>query len=167
VADEPFARRTARVLLVDETDRVLLFETYRDYWRRRLGTYWITPGGGVEPGESLAQAAVRELREETGLAVPLGDLGPHVAASSGHADLSWVRGTLRDDYFFHRVPAHAVVIDGFEALERLQTLGHRWWSAEELAASDEDVVPRGLDRLLPRLLAGRIPDEPVTLPWHL
>jgi 8-oxo-dGTP pyrophosphatase MutT (NUDIX family) len=34
---------------------------------RSLGSYWHTIAGGVEAGETPAEAAVRELREETGL----------------------------------------------------------------------------------------------------
>jgi 8-oxo-dGTP pyrophosphatase MutT (NUDIX family) len=43
--------------------------------RQRNGrSYYVIPGGGVEPGESLAQAAIREAREELSLDVELGPL---------------------------------------------------------------------------------------------
>jgi len=45
----------------DEQGRILLL--------RRSDGLWSVPGGGLEPGESLAQAVAREVREETGLEV--------------------------------------------------------------------------------------------------
>ncbi len=52
-------RPAAGVVLRDGTGRVLLM-------RRRGERTWGIPGGGLEPGESLVDAAVRECLEETG-----------------------------------------------------------------------------------------------------
>src|SRR4051794_2602675 len=74
--DDPIPRRAARVLLVDAESRVLLlrgFDPGRPHVR-----YWMTIGGGIDPGETSAQAAARELREETGLAVQPELLGERV-----------------------------------------------------------------------------------------
>ena len=58
----------ARVVIV-ESGRVALIK------RVRAGmTYYIFPGGGVEPGETPEQAATREAREELGVDVVVGDL---------------------------------------------------------------------------------------------
>jgi 8-oxo-dGTP pyrophosphatase MutT (NUDIX family) len=60
-------RATSRVLLIDPQDRVLMFLQHgKD---RGVAPRWITPGGGVDPGESHDQAAIREVLEETGLAI--------------------------------------------------------------------------------------------------
>jgi 8-oxo-dGTP pyrophosphatase MutT (NUDIX family) len=164
--EEPYRRRSARVLLMDSADRVLLFRFYNDHTKPKLGHCWITPGGGVNDGEPLHAAAARELREETGLAVAPDELGPRVAATSGYADLGWAKGLFRDDFFFHRTSTHEVDTTGLEAYEREQITGHRWWTVDELTSTTETVYPLGLAPLLTDLLAHRIPREPVQLPWH-
>jgi ADP-ribose pyrophosphatase YjhB (NUDIX family) len=48
----------------------VIFEAGRVLLQRRDDTgRWGLPGGGVEPGESVSQAVMREVREETGLEV--------------------------------------------------------------------------------------------------
>lgn len=65
-SDQRIHRRGARVLLVDASadPRILLVRGHDPHDRAR--SFWFTPGGGVEPGETMRAAAVRELVEETG-----------------------------------------------------------------------------------------------------
>lgn len=159
-------RDTARVLLVDGRERVLLFRFPVHADRPDSGCMWITPGGGVHPGETLVAAAVRELREETGLSLTEAELGPPVARSSGEWTWKGRRYLAVDTFFFARVAAMTVDTTGFEALERSLFDGHRWWTRSEIDAATELVLPLGLRPLLDRLLAGERPDPPVDLPWR-
>ena len=161
----PFRRRSARILLVNDEDRLLLFR-YRNEQDESLSHYWITPGGGVDKGEELAEAAARELFEETGLRVTPEQLGEPVAATGGYADLGWAKGVFRDTFFFHRVAAHDVDMSGFTDYEVRTFAEQRWWSAEEIAASEEHIVPFELAPLLDDLMAGNLPEKLVVLPWH-
>ncbi len=52
------------VIIPDEQGRILL-------QKRTDGDWWSLPAGGMEPGETPTQAAIREAREETGLEVEL------------------------------------------------------------------------------------------------
>jgi len=60
--------------------------------RRRYPPFqgmWSIPGGHVEPGESLLEAARRELREETGIeAEPKGVIHVHELVAEGHNGLT-------------------------------------------------------------------------------
>ncbi|MEU5158044.1 NUDIX domain-containing protein [Streptomyces sp. NPDC020875] len=159
-------RRSARVLLFDGRHRLLLLRFRLDPDDPGTGFGWSTPGGGVEDGETLAGAAARELCEETGLSVPPEALGSPVAYTSGYADLGWASGVFRDDFFLLRVGTHRVDIGGQRADELRYHAGHRWWTRDELADGDEIVYPYGLPALTAGLIAGRIPAEPVRLPWH-
>ena len=151
-----FARRSARVLLVDASDRLLLVHS---------GHAWFAPGGGVEEGETLADAAGRELSEETGLVVAPADLHP-VAYTTGRADLGWASGLFRDDFFLCRVTSHQVDPAGLNEFERQHYRGHRWWTHAELAVTSETIYPAGLAALIGDLIAGRCPASPIALPWH-
>ncbi|MFJ4185123.1 NUDIX hydrolase [Kitasatospora sp. NPDC089509] len=161
-----YRRESARVLLTDELDRLLLLKFHIDPDAPGSGHGWCTPGGGVEDGESLAEAAARELREETGLSVAPEALGAAVAETSGYADVGWAEGVFRDVFFHCRVTGHQVDVTGQEAHERTYHAGYRWWPVAELAATEETVHPFGLAELTARLVAGHAPAEPVHLPWH-
>ncbi|GAA1340146.1 NUDIX hydrolase [Streptomyces sanglieri] len=161
-----YRRNSARVLLIDELDRLLLLKFYVHPDAPGSGHGWCTPGGGVEDGETLAQAAARELREETGLSVEPESLGAAVAETSGYADVGWAEGLFRDVFFQLRVTSHQVDVTGQEANERKYHAGYHWWPAADLAATNETVYPFGLAKLTAELVAGHAPSDPIQLPWH-
>ena len=160
----PVWRPTARVLAVDPEGRLLLFSSVDPSG----ATWWFTPGGGVQRGETLTAAAVRELAEETGYVSAEADLGPVVATCAGTWPSPDDRGRryfAADSYFFLQVPLADVVGDGMEDYERLVITGHRWWSVDELRAAAGQVFPAGLAGLVDRLLRNDVPSRPVRLPW--
>jgi 8-oxo-dGTP pyrophosphatase MutT (NUDIX family) len=142
-------RRAARVLLVDRADRTLLLRG-GDPARPGL-RWWFTPGGGLDDGETSAEGAARELREETGLRVGPDELGEPVWHQVTRFSYDNRDYRQAQDFYLVRVDEWQVDTAGFDPEEKLTIDQHRWWSADELDATDEAVYPEELADLLRRL----------------
>ncbi|MER6787602.1 bifunctional GNAT family N-acetyltransferase/NUDIX hydrolase [Streptomyces sp. NPDC000658] len=158
------SRRAARLAVVAPDGSVFLFRYDND----DTGVHWALPGGGLAEGESPREAALRELREETGWT----DLEPGPLLCTWEHDFTRTHARLRtsegtplrvvvrqNDHVYvtpgpHREPTGP----GLAAAHATEgILGWRWWTREELAAQREPVWPSGLARLLDDWEKGRRP----------
>lgn len=146
-------RMAGRVLVVDARGRLLLLHGFDP--AEPDEPYWFTVGGGAEPGENLAQAAARELAEETGIVATAADLGDPVWHEITEFGFDGRRYRQEQDFFLLRVGAADVRSDGLDAEEAAVIDGHRWWSADELETTCESYYPRELPRLLRDLAQAR------------
>lgn len=150
-------RPSARVVLLDDADRLLLFSARN---KEDGSVRWFTPGGGLAPGESHEQAALRELREETGLTNV--SLGPEIWRGRPWTTVrDGIAYEVRQRYYMARVPAFEVDTSAFEEIEKAAITGHRWWTAADLATSSDVMRPTGLPELLASLLKDGPPDVPI------
>ena len=156
---KPEFRPAARVLLIDDSDRVLLMRVTTP--NRPDIRLWITPGGGLDPGETREDAALRELYEETGLREV--NLGPCIwkRRHTWQWDDRWIES---DEWFYLlRAPSFEAAQTAPDEWEMQYVHEQRWWSVNELVANrdTETFVPRSLPELLPPVLAGDIPIQPI------
>jgi 8-oxo-dGTP pyrophosphatase MutT (NUDIX family) len=155
-SDLPLVERNAvRVVILDEADRLLLLQV-GELGNPEFGTAWELPGGGIEPGETLAQAMMRELREETGI----------VIAAEQIAEPTWRRDVLYDYRGVRRLqhevisavrlhgPAPAIQSSLRVAFEKDDLFDARWWTVKEILTSTQWFYPRSLPALLERFLNG-------------
>ncbi len=154
--DRPWVRPTSRVVVLDPDGRVLLLGARLTDPALPPGDvlFWYTPGGGVEDGESVRQAAVRELAEEVGLVVEPSSLEGPVWLRRHVGPFAGVEIDSRETFFALRGIVHEVDASGRTELELLGEEPHRWWSLADIAASRESFAPRDLADALPRLLEG-------------
>ena len=139
-------RRAARVLLLDPSGRVLLLHGCDP--ARPEHRYWFTVGGGIEEGEALADAAVREVFEETGLRITTADLAGPVRSDTVQFPFDGRSYSQLQSFFVVRADAFEPDFANLGEYEIGNVLAGRWWSAEDLEATTERFYPPDLAALL-------------------
>jgi 8-oxo-dGTP pyrophosphatase MutT (NUDIX family) len=154
-------RQAARVVLLAD-GRVLLQQGF-DPGRPEDGPWWLTPGGGLNEGESIEDGAVREVFEETGLRLLPAQLGPVIATRVAYFEFEQRRFRQRESFFAVNVEPFTPQHHGWDEVEQRALLDHRWWTVDELRATDETVYPSVLADLVQSVLDGTL-REPLRLP---
>jgi 8-oxo-dGTP pyrophosphatase MutT (NUDIX family) len=154
-------RNVTRAVVLDVDDRVLLFHT-RDPTYPELGTWWELPGGGIEPGETYREAAVRELQEEAGLTVAPDQVGTPNWRRRATFRYRGERRISNEVIVLVRLAVPGPPVDGgarvgFEAED---FFGFRWWPVTEVFGNPDRFYPGRLAQLLEPFLRGEEIDEP-------
>jgi 8-oxo-dGTP pyrophosphatase MutT (NUDIX family) len=143
-------RPSSRLLILDSANRVLLFRFEHKTGPLAGQSFWATPGGGLEDHESFADAAIRELQEETGMVVS--EIGEPVARREFTMVMPDGEHVLADEQFYViRAPDQKISTEGWTPLEVDVMADYKWWSANEILASEDTIWPADLHGLLPDL----------------
>ena len=156
-----FRRPAARVVLLDRNRQIFLVKG-SDPMRPEKGTWWEIPGGGIERGESSADAAKRELYEECGFKNAV--VGPCIWTQ--YVEFDFAMYHFKSDERIHLAETEESAEwdpKGLEALEAAALEEGRWWALEDLLASEEQTLPERLREFLPQIINGDLPESPIDI----
>lgn len=142
----PQARVAVRIVLLDPSSRVLLFEGRDLSDTGDTVRFWCTAGGGVRDGESLTDAAERELLEETGQS-ELTLVGPFRRREFDFLNHGEPQHQV-EHFFAARTADTSLIIDGWTGFEQRAMTTWRWWSTEELQTTGVEYFPDNLVELV-------------------
>lgn len=152
-------RKAVRAVIMTPDHRVLLMKLQEPVTGFQV---WITPGGGLESGESDEEGLRREVAEETG--ARNFHLGPPLWTRKH--EFSWNGRSYRQNEVYYLVQAdHFDPVMDVEAApgETSAFRGFHWWSIDAIARSAEKFAPRNLHYLLESIFKNGPPDKPIAV----
>jgi 8-oxo-dGTP pyrophosphatase MutT (NUDIX family) len=145
-------RKSARAILLTAENRILLLQFHlpAGFLGPTPRTFWGLPGGAIEHNEDALSALRRELAEETGLN-PV-EIGPELWFGTNEITLQGEQVRAHERFFLVRTPTATLDTGNRTETERRIIQQHRWWSADELSLTADEVFPPRLGYWLDRFL---------------
>jgi len=143
-------RLTARIILLNNEDKCMLLKFVEPQ-----RSFWLTPGGKIEEGETPFQAAQRELHEETGI-TSAEFVTPHSWYGEGISLLHGVPTFFKEHYFLARVYTSDVSSAYLNPDEKEIIKEYKWWDLAALMQCNEPLYPTGLVDILSPIVIKKI-----------
>lgn len=157
-------RVSVKVLLINDKNEILLMCADDPKTLSKDGKYhgrfWFPIGGEIETNETVEQAAIREVEEETGLKRSDIELGPTVWWGEFDLTLNGKLTHLKQTFIVAKTKNRNVALTKLDEWERSSVKKLEWFSFDAIKNSFDVIYPVVLPDYLPDILAGKYPIKP-------
>lgn len=154
-------RKSSQAILLNPEDKIFLFK-FEFAMLSGCNTLWVTPGGGVEDGESFQQALSREIYEELGIEIK-GNFKWIYYRNKPFTTKSGEEFISEERYYLVKIGYSNINFENMDYFEQRLTKDWKWWTVEEIMHSSETFFSDNLGEKLIKLINGCIPDEPIEI----
>ena len=153
-------RKSSRAIVLNKQNQIFLFRYTFDFFAEQE-SIWITPGGGLDDGESFEEALKRELFEELGIELSGNDSTPQIYYRFPLYELKNGETVRSEERFYLvRLDETEFFYTNWTESESQRMTAGKWWSVEEIRQSEEKFFSEDVVEIIERLSEGDIPGEP-------
>jgi len=160
-------RHSVKIILLNETDDLLLMRIddpqTRGVGEDYRGPFWCMIGGQIEAGESVLEAAARELFEETGIAEEDVNFGPIVWFGECDLILYGTPTHIKQQFIVARTKKKTLSPANLTPGEAKRVKQLAYFSLHDIINSDEIIYPVLLPAYLPGIIAVKYSEEPIEI----
>jgi 8-oxo-dGTP pyrophosphatase MutT (NUDIX family) len=160
-------RQSVKVILINSNNEILLMcaddSSTTNTDGKYHGRFWFVIGGEINIDETIEQAAIREVFEETGITSDAMQLGPIVWFGEFDLILNGIKTHLKQTFIVATTEQNKVTVDNLTKEEKQIVKSVEWFSFDKILSTKEVIYPVVLKDYLPDILSGNYPEDPIEI----